>query len=130
MVRPARDGEKGDGMGWCGCEYFNGLIAAKYEAISSAVGGCNSIFAFSPAVEYVGLERVPSVGMTDAASALLPYISNINVLPKFTTGIVAYTGTRLKPGTCLQQCAYAPMCSIVACVSNTMLSVETCCSSS
>lgn len=37
-MRPLRGGEKGDGKGWWGCEYFKGCMMEKYLAISSEVG--------------------------------------------------------------------------------------------
>jgi hypothetical protein len=39
IVNPDSEGEKGEGIGWCGCEYLSGLMSEKYDAISSAVGG-------------------------------------------------------------------------------------------
>lgn len=38
MVRPLRGGEKGEGSGWCGCEYLRGWMREKYRAMSSGVG--------------------------------------------------------------------------------------------
>lgn len=39
-----RGGEKGEGSGSWGCEYFNGCIREKYFAISSVEGGGSRIF--------------------------------------------------------------------------------------
>lgn len=38
-VKPFNGGEKGDGSGWWGCEYFNGWMREKYRPISSVEGG-------------------------------------------------------------------------------------------
>lgn len=99
----------------------------KYPAISSTVGGCSSkllpsLFPSSP------IFPVPNAdaGTTLAATFELVYRSSNSALPRFTTGIVAYTGILLNCGMCLQQCAYAPRWSRVGCVSRMTDSVETC----
>ena len=53
MVKPFSGGEKGDGSGWCGCEYLRGFIREKYADISSKVGGCNRISRLSSQPETV-----------------------------------------------------------------------------
>lgn len=52
IVRPPNGGDQGEGIGWWGCEYLSGLIRAKYDAISSEVGGSRSSWSLGvPAVD-------------------------------------------------------------------------------
>jgi hypothetical protein len=129
IVRPFRGGEKGDPRGWCGCIYFKGFTSEKYFAISSWFGGWRRMLDSED--ETWGLYEYETSlsearGIVVAASGVEAYSSCNNVRPRAMTGVVAYTGIRVNRGRCLQQCANAPRCDIVACVSRTMDRVGTC----
>jgi hypothetical protein len=104
-------GEKGDGNGWCGWEYFSGWISEKYRAISSGVGGGNRIRPDAPvagwlpsdaiATERAAAEEIADacveeagsdrdvVGKKVAANGAEEYSSCRRVRPKAITGLVA-----------------------------------------
>ncbi len=64
--------------------------------------------------------------MIEAARGVEAYRSWRSVRPREMTGVVAYIGMRVKSGKCLQQCAKAAMCGIVACVRRMNDRVGTC----
>lgn len=82
-------------------------MSEKYVAISSLVGFSRRMCDSSSPVPDFGyateLSECVVPGIIVAARGVLEYRSCSSVRPSDITGVVAYIGTRVKSGKCLQQ---------------------------